>query len=65
MRVHICTIRLTNYRKEAYMDHRRFLDNDHPYRRYRNSFNGEQELDSTPKTLSGDKIYEKVIQVIT
>ena len=34
-------IHLKNYRKEAYMDHRRFLDNDHPYQRYRKSVNGE------------------------
>ena len=26
---------LTNYRKETYTGHRRFLDNDHLYRRYR------------------------------
>ena len=28
-------IHLTNYRKEVYIGHRRFLDNDHPYQRYR------------------------------
>ena len=37
------TIRLTKYKKEAYIGHRRFLDNDHSYQRYRKSFNGEQE----------------------
>ena len=58
-------IRLTNYRKEAYMGHRRFLDNDHPYRRYRKSFNGEQEWGSAPKPLSGEEIFEEVSQVIT
>ena len=34
---------LTNCKKKAYMGHRRFLENDHPYRRYRQSFDGEQE----------------------
>ena len=58
-------IHLTNCRKEVYMGHRQFLDNDHPYRRYIKSFNGEQKWDSAPKSLSGEEIYEKVSQVIT
>ena len=34
-------IHLTNCRKEVYIGHRRFLNNDHPYQRYIKSFNGE------------------------
>ena len=56
---------LTNCRKVAYISHRRFLENDHSYERYRKSFNCEQEWDSVPKPLSGEEIYEKVSQVIT
>ena len=44
---------------------KKLLDNDHPYQRYRKSFNGEQEWGSAPKPLSGEEIYEKVSQVIT
>ena len=58
-------IRLINCKKEAYMGHRLFSDNDHPYQRYIKSFNGEQEWGSAPKPLSGEEIYEKVSQVIT
>ena len=47
------------------MGRRRFLDNDYPYQRYRKSFNGEQEWDSSPKPLTGKEIYEEVSQVIT
>ena len=57
-------IHLTNYRKVAYMGHRRYLDNDHPQRRYKKSFNCE-EWDSAPKSLSGEEIYEQASQVIT
>ena len=58
-------IRLTNYRKETYISHRRFWDNNHPYRMYRKICNGEQEWDSAPKSLSVKEIYKKVSQVIT
>ena len=58
-------IRLTNYRKKSLYRSWTIFDNDHPYRKYRKSFNGEQELGSTPKPLSGKEIYEKVSQVIT
>ena len=61
----IHAIRLTNCRKEAYMGHRRFLDNDYSYQRYRKSFNGEQEWGSAPKPLSGGDIFKEVSQVIT
>ena len=57
-------IRLVNCRKEAYIGHRRFLDNDHPYRRYRKSFNDKQKWGSAPKPMSGEEIYKKVSQVI-
>ena len=47
------------------MGHRRILDNDNSYQRYRKSFNSVQEWDSASKPLSGEEIYEKVSQVIT
>ena len=58
----IHAIRLKNCRKEGYMGHRRFLDYNNPYWRYRKSFNGEQEWDSAPKPLSGEKIYDKLVK---
>ena len=42
------------------MGHRRFLPHSHPYREYKNHFNGEKELESAPRPLSKEEVYEKV-----
>ncbi|KAD4888232.1 hypothetical protein E3N88_20305 [Mikania micrantha] len=44
---------LTHSKKMCYMDHRRFLDAQHPYRRNKNAFNGKIEERVSPKPISG------------
>ena len=46
--------RLKHGRKNSYMGHRRFLPCNHPYRRQKKAFNGEQDFRIPPKILSGE-----------
>ncbi|XP_073120024.1 uncharacterized protein [Henckelia pumila] len=65
---HVCPIcgeetystRLKHSRKMSYTGHRRFLPANHPYRRQRKAFNGDQEFNPAPKPLSGDEVLKKV-----
>ena len=45
------------------MGHRHFLDRRHKFRLNRIRFNGEQEMRSPPKTLSGSEILEQVVNI--
>jgi Transposase family tnp2 len=45
-------IKLKNCRKNIYLGHRRFLNQNHPYRQKKKTFNGEVELDKAPMSLS-------------
>uniref|UniRef100_A0A151UG06 DUF4218 domain-containing protein n=1 Tax=Cajanus cajan TaxID=3821 RepID=A0A151UG06_CAJCA len=47
-------------RKWCFMGHRRFLDQKHRFRLNRIRFNGEKDLRSSPKALSGFEILEQV-----
>ncbi|XP_062103263.1 uncharacterized protein LOC133814297 [Humulus lupulus] len=47
-------------KKACYMGHRRYLKLNHPYRKYKNSFDGREVLDLPPEPLSGELIFEKV-----
>ncbi|XP_072074365.1 uncharacterized protein [Arachis hypogaea] len=49
---------LKHSRKMCYMDHRKFLAMDHPYRMDKRSFNGDVELRSSPALLDGEQIFE-------
>ncbi|XP_074283399.1 uncharacterized protein LOC141607949 [Silene latifolia] len=51
---------LTYSRKQAYLGYRRFLDEDHSYRRQQKAFNGKAEHRPPPKILTGHEVYEKV-----
>ncbi|XP_076937830.1 uncharacterized protein LOC143605699 [Bidens hawaiensis] len=44
---------LKHSKKTCYMDHRRFLDAQHPWRRNKNALNGKTETRLSPKPLSG------------
>ncbi|KAL6320534.1 hypothetical protein AAG906_007613 [Vitis piasezkii] len=46
--------------KNSYTDHRRFLPCNHPFRKQKKAFNGEQEFRLPPKELTGDEIFTKV-----
>ncbi|CAI8589347.1 unnamed protein product [Vicia faba] len=50
-------------RKWCFMGHRRFLDRRHRFRLNKIRFNGEQEMRSPPRTLSGHEVFEKVKDV--
>ena len=43
-----------------YTGHRRFLPCNHPFRKQKKAFNGEQEFRLPPKELTGDEIFTKV-----
>ncbi|XP_024178852.2 uncharacterized protein LOC112184856 [Rosa chinensis] len=45
--------RLHNGKKECFMGHRRWLDEDHQYRGWRNNFNGFPEHRDRPKLMTG------------
>ncbi|XP_074293482.1 uncharacterized protein LOC141620536 [Silene latifolia] len=51
---------LTFSRKQAYLGYRRFLEDDHSYRRQQKAFNGKPEHRPPPKILTGNEVYEKV-----
>ena len=51
------SIRLKYEKKMAYLEHRRFLPRNHPYRHQKKSFNGENELKTISEPLSGKAIY--------
>ncbi|XP_040378242.1 uncharacterized protein LOC102718885 isoform X1 [Oryza brachyantha] len=54
-----CSIRLRNGGKTCYMAHRRFLDANHKFRFYEASFDGNVELRSAPKPLTGEEILDQ------
>ncbi|CAI8608607.1 unnamed protein product [Vicia faba] len=56
-------LRLKASRKWCFMGHRRFLDQRHRFRLNKIRFNGEQEMRSPPRTLSGHEVFEKVKDV--
>ncbi|CAI8587048.1 unnamed protein product [Vicia faba] len=56
-------LRLKASRKWCFMGHHRFLDRRHRFRLNRNHFNGEQEMQSPPRTLSGHEVFEQVKDV--
>jgi Transposase family tnp2 len=53
-------IRLKNCGKNVYLGHRRFLNQNHPYRRKKKAFYGKVELEKAPISLSGKLIYSIV-----
>ncbi|KAL6327729.1 hypothetical protein AAG906_024698 [Vitis piasezkii] len=52
--------RLKHGRKNSFTSHRRFLPCNHPFRKHRKAFNGEQEFRSPPQPLSGEEILLKM-----
>ncbi|XP_052134047.1 uncharacterized protein LOC127752685 [Oryza glaberrima] len=51
---------LNHCRKTMYMRHRRFLRQDHPYRRNKNAFDGTVEMDGRPIFRTGSEILAEV-----
>ncbi|XP_024043030.1 uncharacterized protein LOC112099792 [Citrus clementina] len=55
-----CACWLPHSRKMSYIDHRRFLPLGHLFRKLKKVFNGKQEWNEPPKTLSGEEIFNMV-----
>jgi hypothetical protein len=53
-----CSLRLGNGSKTCYMDHRRFLHENHPFRFDADKFGGKTELRPAPTPLSGEQILD-------
>ncbi|XP_074307835.1 uncharacterized protein LOC141642788 [Silene latifolia] len=51
---------LNHSKKMCYMDNRKFLDLQHPWRKNKKSFNGKVEERLPPKPLSGFDVFEEV-----
>lgn len=54
-----CSIHLKNGGKCCYMGHRRFLDANHKFRFDAASFDGNVELGTAPKPLTGEEIFKQ------
>ena len=52
--------RLKHGKKNSYIGHKRFLPCNHPFRKQKKAFNGEQEFGSTSQPLSGEEILRKI-----
>lgn len=53
-------VRLSASSKQSYVGHRRYLPYDHPFRRQRKAFNGQQEFLPAPNPMTGEQIYNEV-----
>lgn len=54
------SIRLKHSKKNVYTSHRRFLPQNHPFRKQKKAFNGKQEFREQPNPLNGEQILEQV-----
>ena len=52
--------RLKHGKKNSYTGHRRFLPCNHPFRKQKKAFDGEQEFRPPPQILTGEEILKKV-----
>ncbi|XP_023747773.1 uncharacterized protein LOC111895950 [Lactuca sativa] len=57
-------IRLPESNNQSYAGHRRFLPYDHPFRRQKKAFNGQQEFSPSPEPMNGEEIYNRVKFII-
>ncbi|KAK2420428.1 hypothetical protein QL285_031156 [Trifolium repens] len=53
------TMRLEKCKKSVFLGHRRFLNSNHRYRKWRQAFNGNSEEATAPLFLTGDELHEK------
>jgi hypothetical protein len=51
---------LKHFQKWCYMGHKQYLPIDHPFRRNKRTFDGNQELGCAPDVPSGDKILRQL-----
>ncbi|XP_028208335.1 uncharacterized protein LOC114391537 [Glycine soja] len=60
-----CYIQLTHRKKTVYTRHRRFLSRNHPYRRLKKAFNGDNKVEIAPEPLSAHDVYQRVRDIET
>ncbi|GJW13218.1 putative transposon, En/Spm-like protein [Tanacetum coccineum] len=53
-------VRLSASSKQSYAGHRRYLPYNHPFRRQKKAFNGQQEFQLAPNPLTKEQIYNAV-----
>ncbi|GJR11198.1 retrovirus-related pol polyprotein from transposon TNT 1-94 [Tanacetum coccineum] len=53
-------VRLSASSKQSYDGHRRYLPYNHPFRRKKKAFNGQQEFQLAPNLLIGEQIYNEL-----
>ncbi|GJW42229.1 retrovirus-related pol polyprotein from transposon TNT 1-94 [Tanacetum coccineum] len=53
-------VRLSASSKQSYAGHRRYLPYNHPFRRQKKAFNGQQEFQLAPNLLTGEQIYNEI-----
>nr|GEV57993.1 hypothetical protein [Tanacetum cinerariifolium] len=53
-------VRLSASSKQSYAGYRRYLPYNHPFRRQKKVFNGQQEFQLAPNPLTGEQIYNEV-----
>jgi hypothetical protein len=59
------TVWLNNSKKKVYVRHRHFLPKSHPYREMKHQFDGTRETGSTARHLSGQQVYDQVVEDTT
>ncbi|XP_019245219.1 PREDICTED: uncharacterized protein LOC109225081 [Nicotiana attenuata] len=57
-----CSQYLKHSHKMCYLGHRRFLPRDHLFRRDKKSFDGKEEHRPTPAPLSGEEVFEELLE---
>ena len=60
-----CYVQLTHGKKTVYTRRKRFLSRNHPYRRLKKAFNGDNEIESAPEPLRGHYVYHRVRDIVT
>ena len=58
-----CSRWLKHGSKVIYDGHRRYLPLQHPFRRWKKAFNGEQEFEIAPRPLSGIEVEQKLSKI--
>ncbi|GKC17880.1 retrovirus-related pol polyprotein from transposon TNT 1-94 [Tanacetum coccineum] len=53
-------VRLSASSKQSYVGHRRYLPYNHPFRKQKKAFNGQQEFLLAPNPMTGEQIYNEV-----
>ncbi|GKD84813.1 putative transposase-associated domain-containing protein [Tanacetum coccineum] len=53
-------VRLSALSKQSYVGHRQYLPYNHPFRKQKKAFNGQQEFLLAPNPMTGEQIYNKV-----